>query len=355
MDYHLAKDIAAEVLESPSGTSRHETAKNSDGGELGKKKEAQQRLPPIRAVNLATFLSLDIPPREMVLAPILPTQGLAMLYAPRGVGKTYASLSIAMAVASGGSLFNGWEAPKPRRVVYIDGEMPATTMQKRLCEIAIGASVQLPADDLFQLVTPDLQEAPLPDLSTEAGQERLAPIVQPAEFVVLDNLSTLCRSGRENESESWLGIQEWVLSLRKSGKSVLFVHHAGKGGQQRGTSKREDILDTVIALRRPAEYEPTEGARFEVHIEKGREVKGDDAKPFEARLDVREDAAYWTVRSIEDQHIDVVIRLTKEGMNVRDIADELKLSKSKVNRLQKNAREAGLLPQKPSRCAGTGT
>jgi putative DNA primase/helicase len=38
---------------------------------------------------------------------------------------------------------------------------------------------------------------------------------------------------------------------------LLIVHHTGKGGEQRGTSRREDVLDTSISLRRPADYAPT--------------------------------------------------------------------------------------------------
>jgi hypothetical protein len=63
------------------------------------------------------------------------------------------------------------------------------------------------------------------------------------------------------------------------------VHHAGANGRQRGTSRREDALDTVIALRRPEDYSPEQGARFEVHFEKLRNrVEGDGALPFEAKL-----------------------------------------------------------------------
>ena len=36
----------------------------------------------------------------------------------------------------------------------------------------------------------------------------------------------------------------------------------------KGTSRREDTLDTVIALRRPEDYSPEQGARFEIHLEK---------------------------------------------------------------------------------------
>jgi putative DNA primase/helicase len=48
----------------------------------------------------------------MLLAPILPRQGLMMLYSWRGVGKAYTALGIAFAVASGES-FLRWKAPMP--------------------------------------------------------------------------------------------------------------------------------------------------------------------------------------------------------------------------------------------------
>jgi len=70
----------------------------------------------------------------------------------------------------------------------------------------------------------------------------------------------------------------WALAMGRAGKSVLFVHHSGKGGGQRGTSRKEDVLDTVIALRRPTDYAPEQGARFEIHFEKARGLFGDDAK-----------------------------------------------------------------------------
>jgi len=41
-----------------------------------------------------------------------------------------------------------------------------------------------------------------------------------------------------------------------AGKSVFFVHPAGKSGTQRGSSRKEDVLDTVINLRRPPDYSP---------------------------------------------------------------------------------------------------
>lgn len=122
---------------------------------------------------------------------------------------------------------------------------------------------------------------------------------------------------------------------------MLFIHHAGKGGQQRGTSRREDVLDTVVALRRPADYQPDEGARFELHFEKARGFHGEDAKPFEAVLG----AGGWGTRDLADAEQARAVALAADGLSVREIAQELGASKSKVGRMlakaQAGARDDG--------------
>jgi Mrp family chromosome partitioning ATPase len=80
----------------------------------------------LKALTAGELLTMEIPEREMLLAPIIPTKGLAMIYSKRGVGKTFVALSVAYAVASGG-VFLRWKAPAPRRVLLVDGEMPLVT------------------------------------------------------------------------------------------------------------------------------------------------------------------------------------------------------------------------------------
>jgi putative DNA primase/helicase len=285
---------------------------------------------------------MEIPEREMLLAPVLPGKGLVMIYSKRGVGKTFVGLCIAYAVASGGAYLR-WTAPKPRRVLVVDGEMPLITLQQRLATIAFSSAVEPPSPDYIRIIAADYQENGIPDLCTKEGVQAIEEhIADGVDLVVVDNLSTLCRAGKENEGDSWTPIQEWALDLRRRGISVLFVHHAGKGGAQRGTSKREDVLDTVIVLQHPDDYSPADGARFEVHLEKARGVHGDQAKPFEARLEIRNDAMTWTMRDLEDVDARRAVDLKRDGLSVRDIGAEMGISKSKADRLLKKAREMGL-------------
>jgi len=254
--------------------------------------------PRLQPYNLKDFLAKSIRPREMLLAPILPQKGLAMLYGTRGTGKTLVALGLAYALATGSS-FLKWKAATARRVLLVDGEMPGAALQERLSWHAIGNSID-PGDNLKILVGDLIELGGVGNIGDKKIQAELKPHLEGIDLVIFDNLSTLTAVIRDNEAESWNPIQEYLLDLRRQNISAMIVHHAGKGGQQRGTSRREDVLDTVISLRRPSDYEPVEGARFEVHIEKGRGMAGDDLKPFEARFEVRDNAAVWTMREIED-------------------------------------------------------
>jgi putative DNA primase/helicase len=296
-----------------------------------------------RVLDVRELLALEIPPREYLLDPILREKETAMVHAWRGVGKTYFGLELAFAVASGGS-FLGWRAPRARSVLYIDGEMPARTMQERLAAIVASSDR---ADDFdaanLRLLCADLQDAPAPNLSTIGGQLALEPFVDAADLVVVDSISTLAGYGRENEAESWLPMQAWALKLRRRGRSVLLLHHDGKGGAQRGTSRKEDILDVVIHLRRPSDYEPREGARFEVHFPKARGLHGETVEPFEARLDVIDGRTAWTIRKLEDAQLARAAALFGDGAKAGEVARELGVHRATAYRLKKRAEDGGLL------------
>jgi putative DNA primase/helicase len=289
----------------------------------------------LRPLDLKRFLALSIKPREMLLDPILPEKGLAMLYAARGTGKTHVALGIVFAVATGAK-FLRWQAPKPRRVLLIDGEMPGAALQERLASIVAG-SPDIGFDPAnIKILAGDLVEAGgIGNLASPDVQDELDQWLDGIDLLVLDNLSSLTAVIRDNDAESWGPLQEWLLRLRRRGISVLIVHHAGKGGQQRGTSRREDVLDTSISLRRPADYSPTEGAKFEVHLEKARGVHGDAAKPFEAKLEIRDGVAVWSTLELDDANRARVEALLDDGLSVRDIADETGISKSSVARMKK--------------------
>jgi len=107
------------------------------------------------------------------------------------------------------------------------------------------------------------------------------------------------------------------------------------------------VLDTSFSLRQPSDYTIEQGARFEVHIEKGRGLVGDHARPFEAWLAVRDGETGCTMKDVEDAVLSRVAALLATGMSVREIAEEIGATKSSVHRMkqrierEKKERESG--------------
>lgn len=294
---------------------------------------------PLQAIDAYELAQMQFKPREVFLEPWLHSQDLCMVFAARGIGKTHFALGVAYAVATGGT-FAKWSAPQARKVLYFDGELPGQVMQKRLLMHCPDIE---PAPGFLRIFTPDLlpDGRALPDLATCEGQDDLDKMIGDAEVVIVDNLSAWARTGRENEAESWLPIADWILRLRRRGIAVILIHHAGKGGQQRGTSKREDLLDVVIGLSRPTDYDPSKGAVFVAEFTKARELQGTDAESLELKLGGTEDRAVWTWSTVESSTYDRVVALAKEGLKPGEICAELDINKSSVSRHLRKAREMG--------------
>ena len=280
------------------------------------------------------FLKYEAPAREFLLSPWLTTQSLNMIYAWRGVGKTHMALAIAHSVATANQ-FLGWNPARACKVFYIDGEMPINSLQERL-----GRYDDItPINENLIIFSADRQKQPMPDLATLEGQQmidRLTPA--DTKLIIIDNLSCLA-SGRENDSESWSSISRWAITKRSEGKAILFIHHSGKDGNQRGTSKREDILDTVIALKSPASYNSSQGARFEVHFEKARHLYGEAITAFTASLASKNGKQAWVssfINSNNSLHIKKIALLHEEGLTPGEIASELNINRSTVYRHLKN-------------------
>src|SRR5260370_36597037 len=167
--------------------------------------------------------------------------------------------------------------------------------------------------DTLEIMQADRQAGALPDLGGVEGLCRLMASWGMPELVVLDNLSSLA-GVTGGDFGGWTDLQRFLIKQRQLGRALLLAHHANKKGEQRGTSRREDVLDIVMALRRPADYRPRQGARFEIHFEKTRGLYGEATEPIEARLETDvQGVARWSWRAAGQSNLEAVAGLLKAG------------------------------------------
>lgn len=291
------------------------------------------RIPQIVAVSIEEFLQMDFPRPENIIEPWMPKGGSAMVFAERGVGKTFFALEIMIAAATGGN-YLAYHAPRPIKVLYIDGEMNSSDMQSRIKEILSRTNhshIICPT-----LITSDLQGEFMLDLNTSEGREALRSYIKEAELIILDNLSTLS-SAKENDADAWADMQRFILQIKRMRKSVILIHHTNKNGGQRGTSRHEDILDTVLRLEHPADYKNEDGACFEIHYDKARHIYGDQVQPILCTKS--EDG--WKYSKVRNEMNQAIIDGKNKGLNQKEIASLLNVAESTISKRTKKLREEG--------------
>jgi putative DNA primase/helicase len=286
-------------------------------------------------LTVAELQAVDVQPRDDVLAPLLASNSAALVYGPSGIGKSFFALGVAWAVASGGS-FLGWQAPQPRRVLYVDGELGAAELRQRLGLFG-------PPPERLAILAHGLGDGPLLDLSEESGIVRLMAAWDDPGLVVLDALSTLAGLGT-GDPERWNLLQRFLLHQRRHHRAVLMVHHANKQGELHGTSQRGNAVDLMLALRRPPESPASGNARFEIHFEKTRQYRGAPRAPVLAELETDEAGrGRWRWGPPAPSRIERAAALLNRGVGTRQAAHELGISRTWLFKLRAQARAKGLL------------
>lgn len=280
-------------------------------------------------LSLTEFLNTPFHKKEHYIGPFV-KQGVSLVYAATGVGKTHFCIGLAFAIASG-SDFLRWKCEEKARVLYIDGELPGHYLKSMVEPLYLAAEDK---NIHFDIITPDTQEdSMMPNLGTLDGQASIQTAVDNADVIFVDNLSTLIRTGKENEAEYWIPVQSWFLKLRRMGKSVIFVHHAGKGegGSFRGTSKITDALDLAVFLKSPTGHKAEDGCVFEVRFPKYRHFRKGDATEFLATyVNTEFGTPFWECTELEEVNSNKVIELHNAGLKPREIMEETGLSKKTV-------------------------
>jgi len=281
---------------------------------------------------------VPIPAREKVLGDWFMEGDRGFIHAPRGLGKTWFSLALATAIA-GGRGCGPWRGHNPRRVLYVDGEMPCESLDSRIAGMGGSENLRvLNHEVLFHLADRVL------NLADSSVQQALTArlLADGVSVLFLDNLSCLFSGVAENDADAWESVLRWLLALRRQRIAVVLVHHSGRNSQtMRGTSRREDAAFWVVRLD-VAQTEFLEGAQFLAQFTKDRNSP------------VEQPAIEWHFATGDDGAVRITTQQAS-GMEAfrhwieagitspEDIAREMGVSKSTISRLARKAMEAGWL------------
>jgi len=307
----------------------------------------------LQRLSLGELLALDLPEPQSLLAPWLTDCHLCMVYSASGVGKSFFTLSVALAVAGGGE-FLGWKADRPRKVLIVDGEMDLRDLKTRAAKLvpSIGGDAGSIATNLT-IVAQQGQDLTVefPDLGTEEGQDTLRAIIEEEDpdLVILDNFSTLVEVEDENAAASFNPIMRFMRRLKQNGKSVILVHHSRKdGATYRGSQKMSVIFNSIIHLRKPEGKSSVGPAEFAVMFEK---YRGDTHGVRDLEVGLGSDG--WTHQPLMTDQMAELLRALRslEHPTQASLAAALKLKPYEVTRLKGAAFRKSLInPEEWDQC-----
>ncbi|PTX93472.1 hypothetical protein DB345_17855 [Spartobacteria bacterium LR76] len=280
----------------------------------------------------------EIPSRQPVLGDWFMEGDLGFIYAPRGLGKTWFALGLATAVANGRA-FGPWTATAPRRVLYVDGEMPCEALDARIGGMGESRElIVLNHEELFHFTGEVL------NLATPAAQRALTGrlLAQGIGIVFLDNLSCLFSGMKENDADDWESVLGWLLTLRRHRIAVVVVHHSGRNKEtMRGTSRREDAAFWVIRLD-AVNDEQRDGAAFRSEFTKDRNSRREQS-PYEWTFQTLESGVV-EVKAIASSGLETLREWIACGLtSAEDIAREMGVSKGTISKMAQRAIADGWL------------
>ena len=308
-----------------------------------------------KSISLKELTIMDIPPRKAIIDPLIMEGSSMEINGGTGIGKTWFTLEMLCSICTGEKFLGKYEIANPRPVYYIDGEMPLDSIRERMNMIMARYIYKYKVSEIpFHISNPLLfKNNFIPKINdTKITQpifkdevKRFSDIYQKPLFICFDNLSCLT-DYKENDNDDWTSMLDMYTELKHEGHSICHVHHVGKGGHQRGASRKHDALDTVIHLKRPEEYDSSEGAVFNVKFDKHRHFAGEYARSFKCAIKVDDNnKVSWDISDFKDVASEEL--LTAYCMGLPDITytkleEEFGISKSSIGRTIKHCVKNGL-------------
>ena len=219
------------------------------------------------------WLARDLPAPDLLLGHLLSTTARAILNATTGIGKTNFAMAVSGHIGAGKDFLH-WHCPRPRQILYVDGEMPLQLVRERIADV-VRRLGELPAGAHFFSRYDMPGFAPL---NTRDGQVAVWALINEVERRSGQKLDAICFDsimallvGDMKEEDAWRETLPLVHALTARHIGQLWVHHTGHDTSHGyGTKTREWQLDTVLHLDEIENKPPDIDVAFRLSFKKAR-------------------------------------------------------------------------------------
>jgi len=304
------------------------------------------------------------PKPTYILWPIVAKQQIRQVFAKAGSGKTLMMLHEACAVASGHDFLHFKNKDnKKTPVLYVEGEMDASSVQKRYDDIEVAyqrENKKLNKEFMFFSLLADQKDMYFHSLTRDVGRLNVEITAQQIEkltgekpVIYLDNITALTVM-QEKEGAEWVELMQWLSRLRNKGYHVTFLHHPTKTGETAsGSNIKERSIDIDMKLTTPDEktsLEEFEEGHTQICIEflKWREHMNTFHSKKRIAVIERATGSWQIFPHLNKTQRSIYLQL-KQGKKAEDIISVKEgMSKANVYKVIKILKEEGVLEDEVS-------
>ena len=328
-------------------------------------KEEKQEATGLSFLNGLDFMIKDFPKPEYILWPIVAKQQIRQVFAKAGSGKTLMMMHEACAVASG---YNFLHFKNEKRimnpVLYVEGEMDSSSIQKRLDDVEAAyerenkilmktniffSTLAIQKDMYFHSLTKDVGR-----LNVEITAQKIEKLTGKKPVIYLDNITALTIM-QEKEGAEWVELMQWLSRLRNRGYHVTFLHHPTKTGETAsGSNIKERSIDIDMKITTPDEktaLEEYDEGHTQMCIEFLKWREHMNTFHSKKRIAVIERVTgLWQIFPHLTKTQRSIYLLLKEGKKAKDIINPTKdgMSKANVHKTIKLLKAEGVLEDEVS-------
>ena len=210
--------------------------------------EAPPAIRTFQFVSTNALRAMDIPPVEWLIVSVLPAQLVSTIVGASGAGKTWVSLSLLRAWATGDAWLGQYPARKCHAAL-LDAEDSFKTLKLRWLQLEQGMGA-LPDGAINPSWLSDIGAF---DILEEPAKLGLIEALKNFDVCIVDSLAQ-SHTFDENSSDMRTVMQAWEEVSRLSNCAILLCHHTGwEKSRMRGSSAIKDRSQSVLQLTRDAE------------------------------------------------------------------------------------------------------